>query len=375
MAAPDPALRPAAADAGVFLGTFALIFLAMGGMFGADLFLARLERAEQRSEARHAYEEAAALLREGRPRQAVDRMHAAVAAERTNPVYQRALATALLADGKADEARAVASDRLQREPTDAAASLIVARALVQERKPQDAVSYYHRAIYGHWDVNPAGNRIRARFELVDLLAEMGDQRELLAELLPLQDEAPADLETRRRMARLFLDAGAPTRATEIYRALLRADPRDADAYDGLGEAELARGNYRSARADFAAAARLAPADSGIAARLELVQRVIALDPTQRGLGSDEQYRRSVALLGLTLQAADSCAGARDSAAGLLDTVRTAVSARPPARGRHDAVEANLAWAERLWDFRRKACPERPAPAEESIGLVLDRVAQ
>jgi tetratricopeptide (TPR) repeat protein len=373
--AADPARRPAGADAGVFLGTFALIFLAMGGLFGADLFLAGLERAEQRSEARHAYEEAGALLREGRRDQAVDRLHAAVAAERDNPVYQRALAAALLADGKAAEAQALAADRLQRAPTDAAASLIVARALVQEGKRQEAVSYFHRAIYGQWDANPAGNRVRARFELVDILAAMGDQKELLAELLPLQDEAPADLATRRRMARLFLEAGAPTRAAEIFRDLLHADPRDAGAYAGLGDAELARGNYRSARADFSTASRLAPEDSAIAGRLELVQRVIALDPTQRGLGSDEQYRRSVALLGLTLQAADSCTSARDSAAGLLDSVRVAVSAPAPRRKRQDAFEANLAWAERLWDLRGRACPGRTAPTEESIRLVLDRVAQ
>ena len=378
MAEPEAARRPPAAPAGVFLGTFALIFLAMGGLFAVDLFLAGLERAERRSEARHFYEEAMSLARRGRRSQAVDRFHSAVAAERTNPVYQRALAAAMLAAGKVAEARVVAADRLQQEPTDAAASRLVARALVREGKRREAVSYYHRAIYGHWDQDPAGNRVQSRFEMVEVLAGLGAQRELLAELLPLQDEAPDDLATRRRIAHLFVDAGAPSRAIEMLRAILREHGRDAATYAGLGEAELARGNYLSARAEFTAAAQLAPGDSAIARRLALAQRVIELDPTRRGLRSEERYRRSVELLGLTIQAADSCLGGGNAGSNqaIVDSARAAVAApRRRSSDRHEAVELNLDLAERLWELRRSACPTLPAAAEDPVALVLERVAQ
>ena len=376
MTEPEAASRPAA-NAGVFLATFALILLAMGGLFAVDLFLAGLERRELRSEARHLYEEGMSLSGRGRQLQAVDRFRSAVAAERTNPVYQRALADAMLAAGKPAEARAIAAGRLQQEPTDAAASLLVARALVREGKSAEAVPYYQRAIYGIWDQEPAANRVRSRFELVDVLARMGAQRELLAELLPLQDQAPTDRETRRRIAYLFLDAGAPTRAIEIFRGLLREHGRDAGTYAGLGEAELARGNYRSARANFAAAVQLAPGDSTIARRLALTQRVIGLDPTQRGIGSEEQYRRSVQLVGLTLQAADSCLpGSAAANQGVVDSARAALVPRPRrSTGRHEAVEANLDLAERLWELRRAECPAGPTAAEEPVALVLERLAQ
>jgi cellulose synthase operon protein C len=379
VAGPEAAPRSSAADAGVFLGTFALIFLAMGALFAVDLFLAGLERKELRSEARHLYEEGMSLSRRGRPSEAVDRFQSAVAAERTNPVYHRALAAAMLDAGKTAEARLVAADRLQDEPTDAAASLLVARALVREEEPREAVSYYHRAIHGQWDRDPARNRVRTRFELVELLARMGAQRELLAELLPLQDEAPTDVATRRRIAHLFLDAGAPSRAVEIFRSLLREHGRDAATYAGLGEAELARANYRSARANFTAAAELAPGDSAIARRLALAQQVIGLDPTQRGLGSEERYRRSVELLDLTLQAADSCLGADPAGGnqGTVDSARTALAAprRRRSTGWHEAVEVNLDLAERLWGLRRSECPALPTAAEEPLALVLERVAQ
>jgi tetratricopeptide (TPR) repeat protein len=376
VAGPEIGSRPVGANAGVFLGTFALILLAMAGLFAIDLFLAGQERAERRSEARHFYIEGLRAVQAGKRQQAVDRFQSALSAERSNPLYQRSVAEAMLAEGKVTDAQAVAAARLQQEPTDAAASLLVARALVREGKPREAVSYYHRAIYGQWDQNPAGNRMQSRFELVELLAKLGAQRELLAELLPLQDEASTDLATRRRIAHLFLEAGAPARAAEIYRNLLRkkADP---ESYAGLGEAELAQGNYRDAQADFTEAARLAPADSSIAHRLVVAKQVIELDPTRRGLGADERYRRSVELLRLTLQVTDSCLGADSAQASrtVLDSARAAVASRRTADARRNGVDANLDLAERLWELRREQCPAVPVEEEEPVALVLERVAQ
>jgi tetratricopeptide (TPR) repeat protein len=376
VAAPDAAARPEGANAGVFLGTFALILLAMAGLFAVDLFLAGQERAERRSEARHFYIEGVQAAQAGKRSQAVDRFQSALSAERSNPLYQRSVAEAMLEEGKVAEARSEAEARLQQEPTDAAASLLVARALVREGEPREAVSYYHRAIYGQWDQNAAGNRMTSRFELIELLARLGAQRELLAELLPLQDEAPADLATRRRIAHLFLDAGAPGRASEIYRDLLRRHKGDAESYAGLGEAELARGNYRSAQGDFAQAAKLAPADSSISRRLELAERVIELDPTRRGLSAEERHRRSIELLRLTLQASDSCLAADSSGMNraVLDSARAAMEPKRPAPPiRQNLADRNLDLAERLWDLRREQCPA--LPAEGAVALVLERVSQ
>jgi tetratricopeptide (TPR) repeat protein len=383
----DPTRRAPAADAGRFLGTFALILAGMAGLFAVDTLLAGVDARERRSEAAGLYREGAELAAAGQHARAVDRLQGAVAAERGNPVYQRALASALLEAGRVTEAGRVLDDRLQHEPTDAAAALLTAHALERQGRLQDAVSYYHRAIYGHWDADSAAHRIRARFELVDLLAQLGAQQELLAELLPLQSAAPADVATRRRIARLFLEAGSPPRAIEIYRDLLRRDPRDAATWAGLGEAEFARGAYRSARAVFAAAARLAPADSAFRERLATTGRILALDPTQRGLAREEQRRRARALLGLTRAAADSCFAADPSRVGpqdssravLADSIRMAVGADSTTVAADstapDQVERDLALAERLWDLRRRACAGALGPGEQVLGLVLDKVAQ
>lgn len=366
----------AASEAASFLGTFGLILVAIGGLFAIDMFLARMERAERGSEARRFFEEGVRSASQGRSLEAIDRFRSALSSDRQNGAYQRALGASLLAAGKLGDAEAVLTDRLQRDPTDAMASLAMARVLVRGAKPADAISYYHRAIFGDWDADPVGNRVRARFELVDLLAQRDLKRQLLAELLPLEDEAPTDIGTRRRIAHLFIRAGSPSRAVDIFRDILRNNADDADAYAGVGEAEFALGNYRTAQSNFLAASRLEPGDRRVAAQLALCNQVLALDPTQRGLGTGEQYRRSQALLELTLQAVEGCAGpSLEALRPTIDSARAAATRHAPPARQQDLVDSNLDLAERLWQARRTECPQPISAAEEPLALVLERADQ
>jgi tetratricopeptide (TPR) repeat protein len=366
----------AAADAGSFLGTFALLFVAIGGLFAIDTSLAKLEQAESRSEARQVFQEGVQLAAEGRNFDAADRFRTALSDERTNPLYQRALASALLVAGKITDAEAVLTDRLQHDPTDAAASLIMARALAKDRKPREAISYYHRAIYGQWVQDSLANRVQARFELVDLLARQDAKHELLAELLPLEDEALPDVGTRKRIARLFITAGSPVRAAEIFRNLVHRDTTDADAYTGLGEAEFEQGSYQAALISFETASRLVPGNPEIAARLALCRQVAALDPTQRLLSADEQYRRSLTLVDLALGAVVGCAGPEPVplVQSVIDSSRAALAQRASGRP-YDAIEANLHLAQRLWQLRQMACGRPVTEAERPLGLVLEKVTR
>jgi tetratricopeptide (TPR) repeat protein len=359
-----------------YLGTFLLIFAAMGGLFAIDMVLAGMERREGRAEAIQLYVEGERLAAEGRVAEAIDRLRTAVSLARSNRRYQTALARVLLAAGKPKEAETILSELLQKDATDGAASLVMARTVLAQKRVREAISYYHRATYGQWGNDAEGNPVSARFELTELLARRGAQKELLAELLPLQDEAPNNLATRKRLAHLFIAAGSPSRAEDIFRDILRHNPSDPEAYAGIGEAEFARGNYRTARANFLAATRLAPKDSSIAAGLASADTVLALDPTQRGLATAEQYRRSRRVLELTLAAADSCAGAALPAPEreVLDTARSTLGREARHAPRRDAVEANLDLAERVWQVRRRQCAAPPGSADP-LALVLARIAQ
>jgi len=237
--------------------------------------------------------------------------------------------------------------------------------------------YYHRAIYGHWDQDQAVNRLHARFELIDLLAQRGGDKEaLLAELLPVRETAPRDAKTQMWLGQLFLQAGSGRQAAEVFRAIVHNDPMDAQAHAGLGEAEFAQGNYRAANREFQTALRLAPGDESIRQRLDLSNELLALDPSLRGLTPDERFHRSVKLVQLTLDDAHQCAGANPSPdmQPLLQKADGALKAKVNAAHQSEAAESDLDLAEQLWQARRKDC-RLPPDAGSPLALVQARLAQ
>src|SRR5205823_5407175 len=125
----------------------------------------------------------------------------------------------------------------------------------------------------------------------------------------------------------------------------RKNPRDADAYVGLGRAALAMGNYPVARNDFLAAQRIAPDDSSIARTIKLADSVIAIDPTQRGLGLDEQVRRSRQLVQMTIKSAHKCLDIEaPQVAAALDSVARSLVAPAGVVTRAQAVDENISLA-------------------------------
>jgi tetratricopeptide (TPR) repeat protein len=344
------------------LGTMGLVLLAIVALSGVDTFLARTERSENLAEA----DRLAAAGRAAKPVDAVAEFKAAIAIERENPDYWLALGQAQLAAGQLADAEGTLTELLRRDSTAGAVNLALARVLVKEGRITDAVSAYHRAVYGHWDRNAEASRTNVRFELVNLLAQQGSKEELLAELLPLLDVAPDDLELRERLGHLFLTAGSAPRAGEIFRDIIRKHPQDADAYAGLGEGEFARGNYQAAHQDFQIASDLRPSDEGIKGRLDLSTEILALDPMRRGLGLEEQYRRSVKMLEVASAAVARCSG---------EEIPKTVAQRVGSAGLSAALDSNLNLAEQLWKMRMQECKQGPSGEQEALRLVLARIAQ
>jgi len=357
-------------------GTLGLVALAIVALSIVDAYLARTERLENRSEADRLVAAGRGLMAKGRPLDAVSQFKTALEMERENSGDWLALGQAQLAADRLSDAETTLSELLRRDSTAGAANLALARVLVKEKRITDAVSTYHRAIYGHWDQDAEKNRVSVRFELVNLLAQQGSKEELLAELLPLLDVAPDDLAVREHLGHLFLAAGSAPRAGEIFREILRDHPADADAYAGLGESEFARGNYQTAHSDFQTASSLRPFDTDILGRLELATKVLALDPMRRGIGPEEQYRRSVEMLALASTAVTRCGGA--ISAGEQDTVDSAQGAMKSHNRLvklSEAVESNLNLAEEMWKIRQSICKQATSAEEEPLRLVLAKIAQ
>ena len=358
------------------MGTFGLVFLAIAALFVTDTFLAKTERAESLVEARRLFEQGRVLMQRGENAEAIGRLKAAISIERGNRDYLQRLAQAELAAGKTADAESTLTELLQSDSTDGLANLIMGRVLVKEARFAEAISYFHRAVYGHWNEDAAQNQLRARFELIDLLAQRNSKEELLAELLPVQDRAPSDLKTRTRIGQLFLLAGSPVRATDVFRWILHDAPANADAYAGIGEAEFARGNYRAAQRDFQTALGLTPGDQTTRRRLDVCNELLMLDPTLRGLDREERFSRSLKLVELTLDETRQCTGQNPSPElrGLLDKAAKALKAHVSAVHQIEISESNLDLAERLWQVRKKECKSPPS-TDSPLALVLARLGQ
>ena len=363
---------------GQFLRTSGLVVLAMGAIFAADTFLAKTEAKESRIESARLFALGQSLLAEGHNADAVDRFKDALEIERGNRDYQRALAQAQLAAGQTADAEATLDDVLLNDSNDGTANLLMGRVLVKDGRTREAISYYHRAVFGQWKDDAEGNRLKVRFELIDLLAQQDSKDELLAELLAVQDQMPDDAATRLRAGRLFLIAGSPARAADTFRTVLKAQPKaqpiSAEAYAGLGEAALETNDYRSAQSDFQSAVELNPGDPTLAKRLDLASRALDLDPAVRGIGAAERFRRSQVLVEMTLEAA-SCLGPNPPAAlqQLFDDARKALKERAGTAAQDGATETNLDLAGELWRARRSGCQPPPDP-DDALGLVLAKTA-
>ncbi len=360
-----------------FLGTFTLVFVAIAAFFVIDTFLEKTEQAESQAEAARFFREGQAQMQQGHSGDAVRQFQAALSIARGNRDYELALAQALVASGRLADAEAAVSELLQHDSTDGAANLILARILAGQGSLADAISYYHRAIYGHWKQDAGQNRVKARFELVDLLAKHNSKEELLAELLPLEEEASENIATRERVGNLFLAAGSPARAANVFHGILNDHPQNADAYAGLGEAEFASGNYRSALTDFVTASRVDPDNAAIRKRVDMSNQVLSLDPTRRGLDSDERYRRSAKLLGTILDDVNQCIGPNPTQTlqEVMDSARQALKHRVGASRQAAAIDTNLDLAEQLWQSRKTDCKQAVAESEQPLALVLAKVAQ
>ncbi len=371
------------------LGMIAIVVLVIAALTALDLFLSKTQQTELESAAQQFYRDGTQALKDGKANQAVELLRRAHALARRNGAYQLALIEALAAAGKIDETEPLMTDILDREPNDGRANLIAARLSLQRGRITDAESYYHRAIYGEWPASPGDaqgrhganrQRIAVRMELIQVLAARGKKQELLAELLPLEEEAGNDAEIEKKLGTLFLRAGSPSRAADVYRALIQQEPRNPAAYAGLGEAELEEGDYRAAKAAFITAFAHDREDASVRERMELSNTMTALDPTPRRLSSAEKYRRSMHILDLSRTSLDECltshpgAGSSDSEE-LLGAAQQSLSSKPPAHVTNELSEQTLGLAERIWQARMKACGESTATDEEPLRLIMARLAQ
>jgi CIC family chloride channel protein len=353
----QPALpqgRPAALLAGVLAVLIGLA--AVGGL------LSYYYRTERAGRAQHYYELGNQFLQKDLYDEAIEQYRDALSISHSSR-NRLALALALMKAGHPDEATIYLKDLLGSDPGNAEANLGMARVAAQEGRIDDAVGYYHHAIYGAWPANAPARRFQARIELIQALGKVDRRQQARAELISMLAAMPADLAAKRQVAPLALAYGLPKDAANLFQDLTGQDAQDEQAWAGLGEAEYALADYAAAQAALGAALRLNRNDTAVQKRLDAATEILALDPLRRGLGERDRFQRSQAVLSAVLDVLDNCSPA-SLPAYLKEQMEAArrllVKGRGPA-SYDDAMDNNTSVAEQLWTAGTKACSSMPPP--------------
>jgi len=184
-------------------------------------------------------------------------------------------------------------------------------------------------------------------------------------LLAALGGAAHDTVLREKIGGRLLSYGAPREAADVFRNLIQSDDRDAQAYAGLGQAELALENYPEAHDAFENALHWNPSDAASKSGLDLTAQILALDPNARGLRSAARYERSKKLLQAEVTRLEHCQPD--------PTVQSqrALAANPRRSEMEDAAEMNLQLAGDLWKQEQKLCTPAQVPnAGDAVGRVL-----
>jgi tetratricopeptide (TPR) repeat protein len=275
----------------VFVATIAVV-LVMGIVTGVA---ARAYHDARHRGARAQFELGEAAANGGRTADSLEHYRAALALDRDQPEYRRALAIALISLRRTAEAETHLAQLLEFDPVDGEANLLLARINAGRGAVAETEAFYQRAIYGRWAAENAARRLAARFELIEWLVQMGAIAPARAEQLRLQAEVPDVPFLQLELARRMLALGQPAPAAAILRRELERRA-DASVAADLAKAEMDMGRFVEARAAARRALNLDARDRRSRDRLAQINEVLTLDPTQRGLPDAERFRRAQLLL-------------------------------------------------------------------------------
>jgi CIC family chloride channel protein len=345
------------------LGGFLIALLAMATVAG---FLTYFYRGERSTRAAQSYEEGNRLMASQRYPEAIEQYRNALSISHSAR-DRMTLAQALEKAGRLNEAEIYFREILRSKPDSGPANLGLAHIEAARGDVPAAVDFYHRAIYGAWP--EASARIAARFELVNALGKAGRRREAQAELLALDAGTLPNASDEKKLGRLLLAFGLPKESAGVFRKVLEKDTRDAEAYNGLGEADIAQDDFRGAQRAFQSALRWNAKDTAAAARLTMVERLLELDPTLRGLGSAERRTRSRKLMETVLGSIEECLGTQPGTPPAAVKDRTDTARKMLLSRRRIAWDEYLDLAEQLWKARTEVCGPAAA-ADESLTRLM-----
>lgn len=353
----------------------ALLSAVAAGGFGLTRWAAASNRALQGRDATAWFERGRLSSARGRTADAVVALEHAVSRRPGEWAYGKALAEAMMADGKIGGARQLLSRWRLLRPDDPDVNVQLARLEAAGGDVAAAVEYYESALHGRWTEPATTSRLDLRRELIRYELARGLTAAALAQTLVLAANVPDEPAAQLETGRLFLAAGDVARALERFVRTLRLDPRNVGARIGATQASFAVGDYAAALAH---ARGLTDQPSRDIARISA--SVLANDPLASRLSFGERERRLASAVDYARVQYGACRqraptvtplAARTSIALVeaLSAFRMELSAQR-LRESPDVIEHGLRLVDQALQYVRQRCPPL-----DNRGDALVRVAR
>jgi cytochrome c-type biogenesis protein CcmH/NrfG len=242
--------------------------------------------------------------------EAIDAFRAALTCDPTNSQYQLSLARVLRDSNdpqRLDEAESYLLALWQRAPQDATVNLALARVAAHRGSIEEAIRYYHNAMYGAWDSDADGNRNRARIELIQFLLKENARAQADSELIALAAALPRDPAAHLQATRLFEQAQDYNGALAQYEEVLRIDPGNSAALAGAGETAYSAGNHALAQRYLRSAVSANPNDAQSRELLASADLILRSNPFHSHISDAERNRRITAAFNQAEDRLTACA--------------------------------------------------------------------
>ena len=290
----------------MLLASFVLLVV----QFGATGFVSRMFHVKQNELGQEWFARGTADLKAGKASNALQDLRTALIYSPENELYQLRLAEASAAAGHSGEARAYLLNFWNREPGSGEVNLQLARLSAQQDAEEDAIRYYHGAIYGAWPDNPTERQLSVRIEFCKYLLARGATEAAQAELISLASSVPpGDAGLQVQVGNFFLEAQDPRRALAEFRGALVVNKRDSSAMAGAGTAAFRSADYPLAANYLEQAIREDPQNQNAAELLETARTIVNIDPFEVWLPGNQRRARTIQNFQQALNRLDECARA------------------------------------------------------------------
>ncbi len=269
--------------------------------------VADLNRSRNAHVAAYWFKQGQRRLTEGKSTAAIAALREAVTNDRDNRGYAFALAQALATTNHVSEARVALLRLRESAPENPEINLELARLSARANDLNEALQYYHHALYGLWTGESVDERRRqVRLELIHLLLDHKKRSHALAELIVLSADAPRTVESQRQLGEFFMDAGDISTALKHFVQAIQLDAGSLAALAGAGEAAFQLGDYQTAERYLRRAVEKDKSATRAAQLLATTRLIQSSDPLMAHLSRSEQVRRLKAALAQSVRRLQQC---------------------------------------------------------------------